>query len=53
MQKELQDALAERLLAGEIVDGSTVQVSAEGAALTLDGKPTHPVKPILRTVGNA
>ncbi|WP_036282667.1 ATP-dependent chaperone ClpB [Methylocystis sp. ATCC 49242] len=54
MQKELQDALAERLLAGEIVDGATVEVSAEGQALTIDGKPTHgPVKPVLRTVGNA
>jgi ATP-dependent Clp protease ATP-binding subunit ClpB len=54
MQKELQDALAERLLAGEIVDGATVEVSAEGPALIIDGKPTHgPAKPILRTVGNA
>ena len=29
MQKELQDALAERLLAGEIVDGAHVAVSAD------------------------
>ncbi|MGJ0506944.1 MAG: ATP-dependent chaperone ClpB [Methylocystis sp.] len=54
MQKELQDALAERLLAGEIVDGATVEISADGPSLTIDGKPTHgPAKPMLRTVGNA
>ncbi|MBL1256906.1 ATP-dependent chaperone ClpB [Methylocystis sp. Sn-Cys] len=54
MQKELQDALAERLLAGEIIDGATVQISADGPSLTIDGKPTHgPAKPLLRTVGNA
>ncbi|PPD46091.1 MAG: ATP-dependent chaperone ClpB [Methylocystis sp.] len=54
MQKELQDALAERLLAGEIVDGASVEISAEGPSLTIDGKPTHgPARPILRTVGNA
>ncbi|MDJ0448734.1 ATP-dependent chaperone ClpB [Methylocystis sp. JR02] len=54
MQKELQDALAERLLAGEIIDGATVEISAEGPSLTIDGKPTHgPAKPLLRTVGNA
>jgi ATP-dependent Clp protease ATP-binding subunit ClpB len=39
MQKELQDALAERLLAGEIVDGAHVAVSADNAGLTLDGRP--------------
>ena len=39
MQKELQDALAERLLAGEIVDGAHVAVSADSAGLTLDGRP--------------
>jgi len=54
LQKELQDALAERLLAGEIVDGATVEISAEGPSLTIDGKPTHgPARPVLRTVGNA
>ncbi|WP_330083083.1 ATP-dependent chaperone ClpB [Methylocystis iwaonis] len=54
MQKELQDALAERLLAGEIIDGATVEISADGPSLTIDGKPTHgPAKPLLRTVGNA
>jgi ATP-dependent Clp protease ATP-binding subunit ClpB len=38
-QKELQDALAERLLAGEIADGAHVAVSADASGLTLDGKP--------------
>ncbi len=37
-QKELQDALAERLLAGEIPDGAHVGVSADASGLTLDGK---------------
>jgi len=38
-QKELQDALAERLLAGEIADGAHVAVSADASGLLLDGKP--------------
>jgi len=57
MQKELQDALAEKLLAGEIADGTTVDVSADAHGLTLDGKPAHrggiDQRPLLRTVGNA
>ncbi|MCX7898825.1 MAG: ATP-dependent chaperone ClpB, partial [Methylocystis sp.] len=55
MQKELQDALAERLLAGEIIDGASVAVSADASGLTIDGKPVHArdLKPLLRTVGNA
>ncbi|MBM3642611.1 MAG: ATP-dependent chaperone ClpB, partial [Alphaproteobacteria bacterium] len=54
MQKELQDALAERLLAGEIIDGATVEVSADAAGLIIDGKSTHGrAAPLLRTVGNA
>ena len=56
MQKELQDALAERLLAGEIVDGAKVAVSADASGLVIDGKPAHPEqaqRPLLRTVGNA
>ncbi len=54
MQKELQDALAERLLAGEIVDGAMVEISSDGPSLTIDGTPTHgPARPVLRTVGNA
>jgi ATP-dependent Clp protease ATP-binding subunit ClpB len=35
-QKELQDALAELLLSGEIADGSTVVISADASGLTLN-----------------
>ncbi|MBI3274980.1 MAG: AAA family ATPase, partial [Methylocystis sp.] len=38
LQKELQDRLAELLLAGAITDGSTVEVSADSAGLTLNGR---------------
>jgi ATP-dependent Clp protease ATP-binding subunit ClpB len=38
MQKELQDALAEMMLAGEISDGSTVVVSADASGLTINGR---------------
>ncbi len=56
MQKELQDALAERLLAGEIIDGACVDVSADAMGLTLDGKPAHSKElaaPLYKTAGNA
>jgi ATP-dependent Clp protease ATP-binding subunit ClpB len=54
IQKELQDTLAERLLAGDIVDGATVEVSADASGLVIDGKSTHGrAAPLLRTVGNA
>jgi ATP-dependent Clp protease ATP-binding subunit ClpB len=54
MQKELQDSLAERLLAGEIIDGASVEVSADASGLFIDGKSTHGrAAPLLRTVGNA
>ncbi len=39
IQKELQDALAERLLAGEIKDGARVTVSADANGLLIDGRP--------------
>ncbi len=39
IQKELQDPLAEALLAGDIVDGSTVRVSTDSQGLTLNGRP--------------
>jgi ATP-dependent Clp protease ATP-binding subunit ClpB len=39
IQKELQDALAERLLAGEIKDGARVMVSADANGLLIDGRP--------------
>ena len=38
MQKELQDALAEKILAGDILDGATVTVSADDKGLIIDGK---------------
>ena len=41
MQKELQDPLAERLLAGEIIDGASVEVSADATGLIIDGKSAH------------
>jgi len=54
IQKELQDTLAERLLAGEIIDGATVEVSADTSGLVIDGKSAHGrAAPLLRTVGNA
>ena len=56
MQKELQDALAERLLAGEIIDGASVDVSADAKGLTIDGKPAHSKEPapaLFKTAGNA
>jgi ATP-dependent Clp protease ATP-binding subunit ClpB len=39
IQKNVQDPLAELLLAGEIGEGQTVEISASGGELTLDGKP--------------
>jgi len=39
MQKSLQDALAERILAGRIADGATVRVEAIDGVLTVDGEP--------------
>ena len=56
MQKELQDTLAERLLAGEIIDGASVDVSADAKGLTIDGKPAHSKEPaaaLYKTAGNA
>ena len=37
IQKKLQDTLAERLLAGEIVDGETLKISAGPEGLTING----------------
>ena len=42
IQKELQDELAERLLSGDIVDGSKVAVSSDDYGLTIDGKGRIP-----------
>ncbi len=41
MQKELQDPLAEAILAGEIADGETVKVGADKAGLTFNGKAAN------------
>jgi ATP-dependent Clp protease ATP-binding subunit ClpB len=38
IQRNLQDPLAEMILAGEIVDGDRVAISAEGNVLTFNGK---------------
>ncbi|OBQ87136.1 ATP-dependent chaperone ClpB [Mesorhizobium sp. WSM3873] len=40
MQKELQDPLAEKILLGEILDGSTVKVIAGSDRLNFRSKPT-------------
>ena len=38
IQKNLQDPLADLILAGDVVDGATVKVSAEGGRLVLNGQ---------------
>ena len=38
IQRNLQDPLAEMILAGEIKDGDRVVISAEGNVLTFNGK---------------
>ena len=40
IQKELQDPLAERILMGEILDGSTVKITAGSDRLNFRSKPT-------------
>jgi len=40
MQKELQDPLAEKILLGEILDGSTVKITAGSDRLNFRSKPT-------------
>jgi ATP-dependent Clp protease ATP-binding subunit ClpB len=44
IQKSVQDPLAQMLLAGDVIDGSTVKVSADKGALTINGHPIG-VKP--------
>jgi ATP-dependent Clp protease ATP-binding subunit ClpB len=39
IQKQVQDPLAEMILAGDVGDGSTVEVAAENGSLTVNGKP--------------
>ena len=38
IQRNLQDPLAEMILAGEVKDGDHVAISAEGNVLTFNGK---------------
>jgi ATP-dependent Clp protease ATP-binding subunit ClpB len=38
IQRNVQDPLAEMILAGDIVDGDRVAISAEGNVLTFNGK---------------
>ena len=40
MQKELQDPLAEKILGGEILDGSTVKVTAGSDRLNFRSRPS-------------
>ena len=39
IQKELQDPLAEKILLGEILDGSTVKITAGSDRLNFRAKP--------------
>jgi len=38
IQRHVQDPLAEMILAGDVVDGDRVIISAEGNVLTFNGK---------------
>ena len=44
IQKELQDPLAEKLLAGEILDGAVVPVTAGDGGLVIGGPATAPAR---------
>ena len=39
IQKNLQDPLAEEILAGRIKDGETVKIDVKGGLLTFNGVP--------------
>lgn len=43
IQKEVQDPLAERLLLGDILDGSLVKITSGSDRLNFKPTPTHPV----------
>ncbi|RMD46680.1 MAG: AAA family ATPase, partial [Alphaproteobacteria bacterium] len=45
IQRRLQDPLAEMILAGEIMDGSTVKVSAGEGGLLINGHPAESRRP--------
>jgi ATP-dependent Clp protease ATP-binding subunit ClpB len=41
IQRYLQDPLAEKLLAGEIMDGSTIKVGADADGLVIGSDTVH------------
>ncbi|HEY0849718.1 MAG TPA: AAA family ATPase, partial [Bradyrhizobium sp.] len=41
IQRNLQDPLAEMILAGDVSDGDTVKISTKGNVLTFNGKPAQ------------
>jgi ATP-dependent Clp protease ATP-binding subunit ClpB len=41
IQKQVQDPLAEKILGGEILDGSLVDISAGSDRLVFQPKPKH------------
>jgi ATP-dependent Clp protease ATP-binding subunit ClpB len=41
IQRNLQDPLAEMILAGEVADGDAVAISTKGNVLTFNGKPAQ------------
>jgi ATP-dependent Clp protease ATP-binding subunit ClpB len=41
IQRNLQDPLAEMILAGEVTDGDTLAISTKGNVLTFNGKPAQ------------
>ncbi len=50
IQKALQDPLAELLLSGDVLDGATVDVSADAGGLLIDGKGKALKVPVEATV---
>ena len=50
IQKALQDPLAELLLSGDVLDGTTVQVSADEGGLLINGVGKAPKLPVAATV---
>ena len=47
IQREVQDPLAERLLLGDILDGSTVNISRSSDRLVFTPTPIHPVDDVI------
>jgi ATP-dependent Clp protease ATP-binding subunit ClpB len=39
IQKQVQDPLAEQILAGRIKDGQKVKITVKGGALVINGEP--------------